>query len=717
MSDQGHIEITVDSTATPLAVDPQSYQEVDVVDFAPQAISGTPALSELGLYVDVAQDGFGHGFGQWRFAEPKSFAYAGSLVDTRKDVVQLMTANAVDTYAGTSTNLTGSTVFDGHLASYISPDGVSVPVWSNLQFELNREINTGKSYLYAPSQDFWVGITSATTGMTTTSGDWYAQFWNAGKYMFITQPVDGQLKLAMIAKCTGYDGGTKTLTFDASVAFESTNLWQNGYVWNYDVAIGTSEIRGIASSTANTLVHSGASFTVTPANTYVLFWVDVGSAGNPPEGYDKIKTFGGLYWANEWNTNYLHYWAELDGHDAEGGGTTDLGVVKVGPPGQPIVNMTVFNNQLWVFRPDGAWVVGEDMVAYHVLDFSQEAHPLNFIAVATWNGFLYFTVRQKIYKFRSGLQDITPPPFTEDPPRNTFGEFRGLVTRGSYLYVTATANRLFADETDESGGQFTAFLAYDGVGWHKLDTLSTVTSEPYVHGVGLETAGNKLHVWFAKFLDPTTVCEMRYFQLQEFSDLPYADYPTSGDHNLYTSYYDLGMKRIPKSWASLTLEGYFPVDVTDYASVDVEFRVDDDTAWTTLGTFSSNMQEIAFPTGTEGKRIQFRLNLQTTKATLTPVVQTVIMKAMMRPDVLYGVTTNVIVSSDLSDTDGQQLGLTAEEIRTALKAARASVSPIGFKDIHGNSANAYLSSVQFIITEYEHLDKMEEVARCTFVYV
>lgn len=716
MSDKGHIEITVGSEVTPLVIDPQSYQVVDIVDFAPQAVSGSPAFSELGLYLDVAQDGFGHGFGQWRFGEPKSYAYTGNLVDTRHGNITLFTnpGTSVKPSTFTTNNPDNTYIYTQKFSPLRSLGGVGVPCYHSGREKYDKSYGTGHAGFFLGS-DFtsasdWLVLhsTAWAASLGVTGNIWYAKVWPAGKYFYITQPSNGRMKLAGIAKVAS--NTTSVLTFDAAVAFESTNLWAGGYV----SLLGVVQ-QAIASSTANTITVSGTPYSGSndQAGKLALFWVPTGVAGNPPNGFDQVIVFGGHFWSYEHNTNFLHYWSEITGSDAEGGGTTDLGCIKVGPPGQPIVNMAVFNNQLWVFRPDGAWVVGEDKVAYHTLNFAEEAHPDNFKVVTPWNGFLYFSVRNKLFKFRSGLQDITPPPFTEAFPQTQFGNFQGLAPRGSFLYVTATSSAAFSDETSETGN-FVVVLAYDGVGWHKIAYKTNETMGVSGHGVGFDPTNDYMYTWAYVPASSDYTMEVHRHQLQTYSDLPYAAFPTSGEHNLYTSYYDLGMKRIPKSWASVSLEGYFPTNT----SVNVEFRVDSTTTWTDLGTaFTSNLQEIAFPAGTEGKRIQLRLDLKTTSAASTPVVQSVILKCMMRPDVLYGVSCHVVVSDDVSDANGLVMGLTAAQIKTALEAARASVSPITLKDIQGNSASAYLSSLQFFLTEYEHRDKVELTAKCTFVYV
>jgi hypothetical protein len=524
---------------------------------------------------------------------------------------------------------------------------------------------------------------------------------------------------------------------------------------------------------------------------------ETGVTANAPDGMGVMATFGGFHWAAEAGTNLLHFWSELDGIDFEGGGRTDVHVIPIGPPGGQIVNLQPFNNQLWVFRPDGAWVVGEDHVAYHTLDYSSQEDPYNFRSVEVHQGFMYFTLQDKIYKYKSGLQDVTPPAYWQQAGDERYvqsSEFQGLHSVGKFLYCTAYNEDLTYIYFNQYFGQSVVLLAYDGVGWHQLYALALQlnsnagagqvnrTPESYEivrHGCYSHPQGNRLYVYQGHYgntapSDPTySTLELAVeapqtapFWADQAGDcyvFPLADNettvpgfyhfwayftPSAGNQaiqpegSLFTSWYDFGMTRIPKSWRSVTIEGEFPTHTvndpgnatwhgserTTYVTVwgrtdessTLGFDLDLETAAGVggqTGSFTANLQERFFPAGTESTKMQLMVFLRTEWPTITPVVRTIIIKAMMRPDVLYGISTDIIVSNDLSDHRRKMLGLTANEIRTRLKEARASVSPITFTDLHGDSTSAYLASLRFIVVEYEDESAIEEIARVTFVNV
>lgn len=667
----GHIAMEVSGTKYKFLIEPSSLSEVDIVDFAPRAVSGSPAWSEMGLYVDVSQEGFTHGFGQHTYSEPKSYAYSGSNVDTRHGYISLYTDPTLVNTGGTA----GWTVNKMQVH-----DGVRVLATS--------------SGLQMIRPD--TGAISDALAMPT--GTECRDILSTGQYFLATQ--SDQTQICDVVEATA--GANTTIT--DSAASWTVDIFAGGTVYIM-AGTGAGQSRAVSSNTA-TQITVGAAWDTNPDNTsFAIVINDTGQAS--ADNFDKLTVFGGYFWTFENSTNYLHFGAESDGSDLEGGGTADTAVIQVGTSATDILDMLAFNNQLWVFKEDGVWTVGEDNLAYHTLSFADELSSSNFNAKVVWDGFAVFSVRNTLYKYRSGLQDLTPPIFDEYPPYKKFGDFSGLLARSGWLFMLAISNEAFSDETAETTTGYGALLSSNGVGWHKLWTFP-------------QTAPTDMEMWLDNVNDILYVFGysggkgyLYSIQLQATSDLAYADYPTSTYCNWYSSWYDMGVRRISKSFASITLSGDFPTNT----SVRIQYRVDDTTSWTTLATVSNDMDEQDFPAATTGKKIQFRLQLYTTTATSTPFIRAIILKVMLRPEVLYGVTCDVLVSNKLSDSRMLVQGMTAAEIRTALKACRDSTAPITFTDIHGASASAYLASLRFMLLGYEDSDAVQYVARCTIVYV
>jgi len=684
-----HVTMTVNGTKYRFIIRPESWAVVDIVDFSPRAVTGMPTRSELGLYLDVGQESFQHGYGYERFTQLGGYAWTGHLVDTSAGFACLFTEPS---YLG-----------------YLDDIPDYPPSWC-----VHRDllfIGTG-SYLY--------GLRSNGNLQLITAIDSITSIVSNGSRMFIARRgVAGSPSKRMFVADAGIVSHSDSTHLYALVEpYWSTTpqVFANGRVYIYD-GVGIGQIRNVTANTSNSLTISPAWNTNPAGGDRFIVFNDAGVAANPPYDFCKLALFGGYVWGAESYSPYLHFWSDTEGFSAEGNGNLDVNAVRVGPGEYLINNMIAFNNQLLVMREDGIWAIGDDNVAYHLLNFADEAHVNNFRAACVWNGFLYFTVRNKLYRYKSGLQDATPPYWDTRWPFKAFGDFSALVPRGKFLHVFGRANDTTTLESTEQNKFGVIIRTDDAASWHKIADIYQSgydvkdiplafydSADDYLYyGVRTSAHANRLYIYRVKF-DP-------------MSDLPHRSFPTSGDHNLYTSFYDLNMIPIPKSFARVTLDGDFPSG----ASVVVGYRVDDSTSFTTLGTITSAGQYLDFPPNTTGKRIQLRLNLKTTSSTNTPLIRAVVLKVMARPDVKYGATFDVIVEDNMFTPDQGASELSAKQIRRALMAARDSVAPITFTDIYGESHAAYLSSLRFMLHDYVNeqgeVVHTGEVARCTVVYV
>jgi hypothetical protein len=629
----------------------------------------------MGLYLDIGQEGFNHGFGQHNYSEPKSYAETGTQIDTRHGYISLYTEPTTVIAATAGLKIRDVLVHDG-ITVFASTSGMAILRPSN-------------------------GAVSAWVAMPTSTQCY--DLHSTGQYFLAGS--QNQLQVCDVFAATS--SGNDTVT--DSGADWGVNVFAGGTVTVLD-GTNIGETRTIASNTATQITVTVA-WTANPDTTSRLLVRD-DTAQASADNLRGLATFGGYYWAWQHPTHYLHFGAEPDGSDLEGDGTSDTAVVEVGNNGTRILAMHSYNNQLWVFKENGVWTIGEDDLAYHTLDFGAEVSANNFRDVIVWNGFIVFPVRNTLYKYRSGLVDMTPPTYNEYPPYKKFGDFRGLTTRMNWLYMLGTSNEVSTEEASpETQANYVSLLATNGVGWHKLWTIPLVT--PTETNMWLDPVNDRLYIFGYSGGSGT----LYYIPQQTHSDLPYADFKTDTYRNFYTSYYDFGVKRVEKSFRSLTIAGDFPTDT----KIKVYYRIDTATTWSHLTSeaeITGDMVETTFPVGTTGKKIQFKVQLMTEVGTSSPHIKALILKVMLRPDVLYGVTCDILVSDRLSDQNRLMNGMTAADIRTALKACRDSVQPILFTSLHDDAASyAYLASLRFTTMSFEDCDDVESVARCTIVYV
>ena len=419
--------------------------------------------------------------------------------------------------------------------------------------------------------------------------------------------------------------------------------------------------------------------------------------------FAHFAIWGGYVWASEEDENFVHYASQDTLVDLEGNGTSDTNAVTVGPTGQAVVGLASFSNALYAARPDGLWVISDQngFKARQVLSFADEVHGNNFRTMTVWQGALYFTIRHKIYRWTgSSLQDVSPPRINDAFPYVKYGSFKHLVARGTHLYCTGRTNESTYTES---------VLAYDGVGWHAV-------AHPITDGTGELSAlvldVDNDYLWFT--IDLATD-ETHYIKLQSLSDLPFADFLTTGNHYLYTSVHDMGFKKIDKSATEVMVES---TNCTADRTIVVKYAVDgniDSGTYTTLGTVNESPTEtLTFSTPVQFKRIQFRFDFDTDNAAQTPVMRSYSLKYMMRPATSYGYSFDIEVTDNASED-----GRTSAQLVSDLETARASSAPVAFINMMGESKTVYVSALMEVAKQRADgaLDDIEHRVRASLVEV
>ncbi len=414
-------------------------------------------------------------------------------------------------------------------------------------------------------------------------------------------------------------------------------------------------------------------------------WENAGTDGNPPNDMKMAVAHGGYWWFSEDGNSYLHYGKEDDLSDLEGNGTSDGGVVTVGPGGLPIVNMISFSNSLYVARSDGLWVVNQDgeFNARQILNFSAETHADNFRSMVVFQGALYFPIRHRIYRWTGAtMVDVTPQRIDDTFPFIQYGEYDNFISRGAYMYCTA--------RTDQADGSATeSILAHDGVGWHRLlDPISSAGAGNRITMLALDPAND--YIWYHT---DTSSDATSYIALREKSEFPKESFNTSGNHYWYYSIHDMGFRKVTKSLRSIEFETN---NCDSNRTITVHYSIDDgsfiNTGLSSSGVINSSpTQTLTFDDTIEFKKIQFRFSF-TAEAASSPVLKSFSLKYMMRPDTAYGYVFDIIASSN-SEYGGGMDDRTAAQIMSDLETVRSSTAPVAFTNLLGESKKVYLASL------------------------
>ncbi len=167
----------------------------------------------------------------------------------------------------------------------------------------------------------------------------------------------------------------------------------------------------------------------------------------------------------------------------------------------------------------------------------------------------------------------------------------------------------------------------------------------------------------------------------------------ANNHYLNMSEIDFGFRRVKKSFAEIDLEVY-NVTTTRFVAVDYS---SDGASWQRLGqTVTNGVTKLNFTPTVEANKLDVRMNFQTDSATQSAILRNVTIKAMIRPDTLYGHQMVIIGSNEIRMLDNRFNPGSSEQQRQWIEAARASKAPITFIDQFGISHLGYLSTAQFL---------------------
>ena len=457
-------------------------------------------------------------------------------------------------------------------------------------------------------------------------------------------------------------------------------------------------------------------------------WSDVGQATFTDMQF--LCKAAGRLWASDDGKPLVHYTAgvtvDYPATDWEGGdpelGDYDPDPARVGAGNIPIQGLVDFQNALYVAREDGLWYVADTAAgdvahprAYSSVSYASERHSYNFKTMVNWQGALYFTIKNQLWRMTgNAVTNITPKVYGFDFPYKQYGHFRHLTPVGPFLYCVAAENTSVSEfgggpyGTDNDtydpygfgaygiGGGTEALLCYDGVGWHKLWDLAAGADS--VTALNYTPVNDK--IWYS--IDKGTGSdEIYYIPMRTYSHLPHNSYevtttpPSSSDdpHYLYTSRFDAGLATTYKFYSDLAIKGIksstIPVDV--YYSVDggglLHLATYDDPA--VIETHN-------FPANTVGKSISFQLNLQTSVAGSTPVIEALILHYLPRPGTIYAWSFDVLIADKGQTLDHRNQEHDPYDMYTMLKQARAQRSPMTFGDRWGNQYAVFMTELRFI---------------------
>jgi len=485
------------------------------------------------------------------------------------------------------------------------------------------------------------------------------------------------------------------------------DLWHNGYYI-------------FAARRNDTLIYASSSCAASSD------WTETGGSTDQ-KGFKWIQHHDGYVYAGQFSGpdgssgHYVSYDDSIDLSDIYTVSSDDPQIIPVGVNGMETKKGISFRGDFLIPRPDGIYRVDKDRsAARRVLNYADQTSTDNFRSYAEFNGQLVYPVRDVLLQWNGSREvPISVPYLTDTWPYVSYGRYDNLVRVGRFLFLTARTNETPYEEH---------ILCWDNVGWHKMaepvtDGASTIIA------MGYDTTNNRL--WYC-VEDGSGDCEIYYIPLQDNSEFPYPDFPTTGTHSLIFPRIAAGFRQITKSSPGFLIRAS-NCDTDSYLKI---YYALDGGGWTAWGgndgvsnvMSSDGVKAFTNPLGSTGghstieyKYIQFRIDFVTNVSTGTPVLEGFYPRLLLRPETLLGWSIQIPVAKD-KQYGTMKLERSPKEAIDALKAARDSKAPVDFVDIWGDTYKVYVTAVEEQAVE-EHIDRegpysdIEFVARINLVQV
>ena len=309
---------------------------------------------------------------------------------------------------------------------------------------------------------------------------------------------------------------------------------------------------------------------------------------------------------------------------------------------------------LWVMREGMPFIIRTDTVDYEI-DY---ADPLslpeletvmeenNGSSAKTSNIYLYFPTGNSIQRYYNQQLDSNGPDRDAGLPSDRQGPVSSLLGYPGMYFATI----------DAGATGYSSILINNGSGWHELFRASNIGERIYDISYQAIPTEEPDRLWFN--------CGDDIMYLVMPSKTLKAIYDT---HALYThesvvvsSWHTAGMTDIIKQWDALKVISENLAE--DSVFIEADYQTDSETIWHTLSDafteYPSQKIILNEEDGVTGKRMRYRLRLQTTDKTKTPRVKAVVIEAVGRVDLKYSysfpyriVAESVNLRGDYEDVD------------------------------------------------------------------
>jgi len=439
-----------------------------------------------------------------------------------------------------------------------------------------------------------------------------------------------------------------------------------------------------------------------------------------------VATTGGLYWGwdgTTWtsqgsfgviliqpfngkmycNGNGSTDKGRLFSHDGTPGTGVAGALYPVGDVNVAFNSMAVFNSRLYIGKPDGLFAYDGTRVV-NILDYQQNYDARNFQFMATHEGFLYYTIKDKVYRFNGA---------TVEQVRD-FAQYETIVdvqSAGGRLWVTTQVANVYVNDKITAN---TGYLYYfDGVGWWNYGALTLTdggTGTYNALGISYISDGTYRHLLYGLVHGNAAAPDNSHY-VYNLAEEYVASASSSGtDGYVITSEFDAGFPDVDKYYDGIQINFENLTAASDF--ITVEIRTYDGKTWgsyQTLGTLDKNYTSNYLKrsdTSLSGtfRKIQISIHVYKFAANSSALLalRSFALKYYLNPVQTWQWQLKLLCYGT-GDVPLQLADNTAETtmpatLRDNIYTARQSASPIAFEDIDFNLLNGAINNSVTTIT-------------------
>jgi hypothetical protein len=314
----------------------------------------------------------------------------------------------------------------------------------------------------------------------------------------------------------------------------------------------------------------------------------------------------------------------------------------------------------------------------------------NGVGMLEYQGRLYIPAGGRLFRFDpSGqMQDIWVSR-EDDLPSSRIGIVASLTRMNNWLVALVMP---------ASSGGFPSLWIWQEEGWHFLANTMQNHSALLTDRYSVLYDRENSRLWF------TTPIANFHFELDDYTLNPY----NSGS-SLYQPYGWLeqdrfygGQHLLNKDFESVTIVAD---NLSTNVNVKVYFQDEGSTAWESLGTATSDSQELRWSTHStrpQGKWIKLGLLLQTNSGTETPRVRAVVVKFMPMVNERIRDSMTLMLKDYIQMPDGDPDDYTRAQQLTHVQSMIASVIPIIYTDPLGVQYEAKITDYSMNIPDFAY---------------